>query len=199
MYYQDRSYYRVGSSADPLQYVFPEVRYVGWLGGDEPYQKGNVVSALAEKLREILFLDIRNNTDTQETASCNEFPSIHVHLGYTRGRPDPCPFCKAVITVKPDNLQHYVGTQNKVLGRNQFCLPSGDGTFYVAPTLIYHYIIEHWYQPPQLFLDVLDAFDLGTPFNINTARAHLTCLQVPTHLVDQLHQQPIPQGRYLSC
>ena len=198
MYYPDLSCYRVGSPDDPLQYVFPDVRYVGWLGADISYTTGKVEANLAKKLKEILFLDIQN-AEANQHGSFDNSQAIQMHRNYQRGLPHPCPFCNATVTVKPAGLTYYLGSREKTLGRNQFCLPGAEGLFYEAPTLIYHYVTEHQYRPPQLFLDALEAFNFNIPFDANTAKANLTCLQVPTHLVNQLHLHPIPQEKYLSC
>lgn len=196
MIYQDLSYYRVGSTDEPLQYVFPEVRYVGWLSSESSYTKGIVDEKSVAKLKEMLFLDIKNAEEKQR-GTFDESKSIQIHQRYRRGRPAPCPFCNKVITIQPANLTYYRGKSEKVLGQNEICLPSlTEKEFYASPTLIYHYITEHSYQPPQEFLDALDAFDVDKPFNADKAQANLICLQVPTHEVDELHLKPIPDGKY---
>lgn len=197
MHYPDLSYYRVGFSEDSLQYVFPAVRCVGWLDAQLDYPQGSVPSTLSEKIREILFLDI-HNAEAKRQGTFDKTQAIQVHQHYMRGYPQPCPFCKKTITVEPIGLEHYLGGSEKVLGRNQICLPSEAGLFFAAPTLIYHYITEHQYLPPQEFLTALEAFDLDKPFDINTARDRIPCLQVPTAQVNTLHLRPIPNGRYLS-
>lgn len=197
MDYPDLSYYRVGASEDSLQYVFPDVRHVGWLGAHTAYSQGDVLSTLSDKLKEILFLDLKN-ADTKRAGTFDQSQAVQVHQHYQRGQPQLCPLCNARVSIKPAGLQHYSGTREKVLGRNQLCIPSDEGIFYAAPTLIYHYITEHQYQPPQVFLTALAVFDLEAPFNINTARAGISCLQVPTDQVNTLHLQPISKGRYLS-
>lgn len=48
-------------------------------------------------------------------------------------------------------------------GPGQLRIPGRDKTVYAAPTLIYHFIKDHNYQPPQVFIDaVLNAPLPGT-------------------------------------
>ena len=50
------------------------------------------------------------------------------------------------------------------LGDGEIRVPASDGTLtYVAPNLIYHYVVAHQYLPPDVFLDALRALSLPNP------------------------------------
>lgn len=59
---------------------------------------------------------------------------IHLHRGFHY-----CDFCFI----------------NKARGNGQIRILSIDGIWYVAPTLIYHYVIAHKYLPPSDFIDAV--------------------------------------------
>jgi len=42
-----------------------------------------------------------------------------------------------------------------VLGDAEIRVVAENGTLFVAPTLILHYVVEHGYQPPPEFVDAL--------------------------------------------
>ena len=41
------------------------------------------------------------------------------------------------------------------LGTSEIRVFGQDGTIYAAPDLIYHYVIDHQYRPPDVFIDTL--------------------------------------------
>lgn len=70
--------------------------------------------------------------------------------GGTRGW-HACPFCSN----SPMGLRvSYIGREY-TLGSAEIRVPSGNGTIYVAPNLIIHYIREHGYRPPDEFIRAL--------------------------------------------
>lgn len=200
MYYPDLSYYRVGSLSSDSVAVFPEYRNIGWLSKSEPFQEGKISNSLIFKLKEMMFLDIKNIED-KKNGTFKESKAIWIHQEYVRGTPYKCQFCEqAEIRLSPDGLSCYTGTSTKLLGGNQISIPSLEkGEFYVFPTLLYHYIVEHNYQPPQEFLEAIEAFNLNKSYDSNKAQANEICIEVPGSLVDKLHLQPIPEGLYPLC
>jgi len=199
MYYPDLSYYRdIGNGG--IANIYPEFRNVGWLWRGQSYTKGHVSSHLIQKIKEILFLDLKNSED-KRNGIFDRDRAICIHSMYVRGRPHHCQFCdKGEIRVKPTNLEYYTGSCEKILGNNEVSIPALEKReFYVFPTMIYHYIVEHDYQPPQEFLEALNAFDLSKPYDIDEAQSDEVCLEVPVGEVDQLHLKPIPQGLYSFC
>lgn len=105
-----------------------------------------------------------------------------------------CPLCeeKSKIEVQPDSLEHYTGNKTMLLGINEMVIPSlKKGEFYVFPTMLYHYIVNHRYQPPQEFLDSLESFSLETPFNFveEEEKAQLV-VEIPTEEVNEFNPSP---------
>ena len=47
-------------------------------------------------------------------------------------------------------------------GNGEIRITAANGTIYVAPVLILHYVVAHGYQPPQEFVD---AAILGVPLD----------------------------------
>jgi len=41
------------------------------------------------------------------------------------------------------------------LGDAELRLAARDGTWLVAPTLVFHYVTDHGYQPPQEFIEAI--------------------------------------------
>jgi len=108
---------------------------VGWLG-DRPYPTGQVSDGSVKKLIEVY-------TDSP----------FRRELCY-RGM-HPCPFCGAMaMTETPFGPIH--------IGAGNILLPSQDQLFY-APSTVIHYILEHDYLPPAVFMAALDAADLDHP------------------------------------
>ena len=86
--------------------------------------------------------------------------NIIMHDMHMRGSPFEYPLCGKEI----DLIDEYGRVMT--LGRNKIYIPAVDGKYsFDFSTLLYHYITEHKYLPPQLFLDALDSFDLSKPYN----------------------------------
>lgn len=76
-----------------------------------------------------------------------------VSIAQTRGIHN-CDFCKG--------NQPVVGERNGLsllLGTSEIRVFSPDGTIYAAPTLIYHYVLQHNYRPPDEFMNALRVGD----------------------------------------
>jgi hypothetical protein len=52
-----------------------------------------------------------------------------------------------------------------LLGNAEIMVPGLRGVYYMAPTLIYHYVQAHQYQPPDEFVESVLAFDPSSRFN----------------------------------
>jgi hypothetical protein len=167
MYYPDLTCYRI-NSIEGVSIVYPGLKNIGWLDKENDYMIGEVSEHLIQKLKEILFLDLKNAED-KANGTFNENEAIIVHNNFMRSSAYDCQFCKITkkIFVDPSKLQFYRGKGEKMLGRNEIILPSlKRQEFYVLPTMIYHYITVHNYKPPAEFLNALEFFDLSKPFNI---------------------------------
>jgi len=47
------------------------------------------------------------------------------------------------------------GEEAVTVGDAEIRVIAGDGTWFIAPTLILHYVIEHDYRPPSSFVQAL--------------------------------------------
>jgi hypothetical protein len=102
---------------------------IGWLGAGEPFPRGPVSHDVLDHLR----LAIR----TQQWA---------VTRGFHR-----CPFC-----AEPQNAEHS-GVEGP-RGNAEVRFASSDArTWFIAPTLVAHYIDAHDYEPPADFLEAVAA------------------------------------------
>lgn len=167
MYYPDLTCYRI-DSCSKVSTVYPKLKNIGWLDAEIDFKKGGIAAHLIKKLKEILFLHVRNIED-KENSIFDESKAILVHTGFSRGSAYQCPLCeeRKDISVEPTNLQYYNGGKSILLGINEIQIPSMvKDEYYIFPTMAYHYIVEHEYIPPKEFLDALELFDLNQPFNI---------------------------------
>lgn len=116
----------------PYQYsaVSPEatVLNVGWLDAIHCYTKGNV----PEKALDSLFSRCRNPV--------NRMRGLH-----------SCGFCQ--------KRRHGCTVQwrgaNLLLGSAEIRITSASGVSYASPDMIFHYVKDHNYAPPQEFLEAL--------------------------------------------
>lgn len=103
-------------------------RNVGWLDRDHAFAQGHIPEGVLATI----------------------FALCKTPVNQTRGF-HPCVFCldwSMGIKVTRD------GT-TVLLGSAEIRVPSRSGLIYAAPTLIYHYIKDHNYQPPQEFIDAV--------------------------------------------
>lgn len=101
---------------------------VGWLDIAFPYSRGKVSEEFLDKLWDFL----------------------HVRLVILRG-PQSCYFCSP-----PEIL--YIAQRNGEdikLGFGEIRVLGENGRIYAAPTLVYHYIVAHEYQPPEEFIQAV--------------------------------------------
>ena len=62
MYYQDLSFYRTGGRNGTFE-VYPYAKNIGWLGREEAYSRGQLPGELVQKLKELVYLDVKNQDD----------------------------------------------------------------------------------------------------------------------------------------
>ena len=77
MFYRDLSFYRDGDEVDVVT-VFPSVKNIGWLDGNFDYSQGFVSDSLTHKLREIIFLDLKNDEDKKKVIMKKNRRSIFI-------------------------------------------------------------------------------------------------------------------------
>ncbi len=139
MYYPDLTpyQYRSESGQPAVDGVAPALN-VGWIDSAYPYPQGAVPDALVARL----------------------WAFGHTPVGLFRGFHE-CPFCDA------DPRTYLVVRQgdDKIgMGNGEIWVFGDDGPAYAAPTLIYHYVVEHRYRPPDAFIQaILDSPLPGSP------------------------------------
>jgi hypothetical protein len=100
---------------------------VGWLDRGHPFEKELPSDEL---IKHLLFL-----TEGEYNAITHHFMGSH-----------ECHFCERAV---PTNIGLWRS------GNGTLLVTGKDGTQYAAPKLIYHYVLEHHYKPPQEFIDAV--------------------------------------------
>ena len=109
------------------------VLMVGWLDEKHDFKKGSIAETTLEKILSLCF------TPTKQTRGFHQSPFLN-----------PSPIGYPV---------EYKGKQMR-LGSAEIMVKSTAGIVYRAPNLIYHYIKDCNYLPPQEFIDAVDSIDL---------------------------------------
>jgi hypothetical protein len=140
-YYPDLSPYEYSGGN-----VEENVVNIGWLDIAHDYPKGEVSERFIEKL----------------WAFCR------VAVDRARGL-HFCDFCGVVPYIPPkpgtgiqslmNNQEHWIVVQRGedilILGSCEIRVFGRDGVIYAAPNLVYHYIVEHQYRPPDVFIQAV--------------------------------------------
>jgi hypothetical protein len=104
------------------------MRNVGWLGKDSEFPQGDAPAGLYDALLD-LAQDPRNRA---------------------RGFHE-CEFCDAgspIVVAAPD-------ARDVLLGMSELHVIAADGCVYAAPSLVLHYVAEHGYLPPDVFVNAV--------------------------------------------
>ncbi len=101
---------------------------VGWLERDAPFSQGVADPAFVEKLKLHYGHRVRQSR------------GFHV-----------CPFCE----VRRFGIPIELNGKTITLGSAEIEIKDGKGCIFVAPDLLYHYITEHKYLPPQEFIEAV--------------------------------------------
>jgi len=127
MYFEDLSPYEyLGREPDP------NVLTVGWLDAEHDFPKGTVSDAVLEKILALCFKPV------------NSTRGIH-----------PSPFIPRNPKEFPTGYPVEYKGKRTALGSAEIRVPGKNGKIYAAPNLIYHYIKDCGYLPPQEFLEAL--------------------------------------------
>ena len=102
----------------------------GWLARGKPFQTGS------------LELDWLNKLGDAVVNYVNAYRGTH-----------DCEFC----STSADFLMVTIHGRACLLGHAEAWVPAADGRIFVAPTLVYHYVIAHQYRPPDAVVDALRA------------------------------------------
>jgi hypothetical protein len=117
---------------------------VGWLEGSMPYEEGETPEAFHEKLLEYCYTDY----------VVNQSKGFH-----PCDLPD-CPLKEdahnpgEAIAGKPEPIEEEEGERVAMFGSGELRVV-GEDVIYAAPTLIYHYVVDHQYMPPREFIDAV--------------------------------------------
>lgn len=106
----------------------PNLLNVGWLESQHPFPRRKASEALLDAL----------------------FEKCLTMVNATRGVHE-CQFCD-VPTRGVEVSRH---GKEIFLGHAEIRVEAKDGRIYAAPNLIYHYVLEHDYDPPQEFVEAL--------------------------------------------
>jgi hypothetical protein len=106
----------------------PNVLNVGWLEASHPYPKGEVSEEFLDRLFELCQSPVNRTRGWQE-----------------------CQFCeKASFGVRVVR-----GDRELVLGSAEIRVAGEGGVIYAAPNMIYHYVADHGYRPPDAFIEAV--------------------------------------------
>ena len=106
----------------------PNILNIGWLESPHPFPRNKASEALLDALFQ----------------KC-----LHM-VNPTRGH-HQCQFCD----VPTRGVEVSRNGKNVWLGSAEIRVKAKDGMIYAAPNLIYHYVLEHDYDPPQEFVEAL--------------------------------------------
>ena len=115
---------------------------VGWLDANHDFIRGAVAPALFDKLCHI----------------CASRGATDVHVNRLRSSTQ-CGICGR------DEFEVPGCSDDLSIGMSEIWIPNPKGGFFVAPSMIIHFIADHEYRPPEVFMDAVMAFDLSAPFN----------------------------------
>ena len=153
MYYPDLtsySYLRTEIVSTPENYLAPEnsvdVLNVGWLEHPYPFEKGEVPLIFIDKLLK-LCLNSFNKTRGYHVCNICENPMVFPMKIKTGG-------IEAVFNL-PLPTTIIRGEVQMMLGTAEVRVVGQTGLIYAAPDLIYHYVTEHKYLPPQEFIEAV--------------------------------------------
>ncbi|MCP4540712.1 MAG: hypothetical protein GY832_26535 [Chloroflexi bacterium] len=102
---------------------------IGWLDAVHNYSTGNVSDAFVDRLWDFCCVSVVQ----------------------TRGSHR----CELCTTSSSTQLAVQRGTKSLVLGSAEIRVFGGAGRVYAAPNLIYHYVVEHHYRPPEEFIQAV--------------------------------------------
>jgi len=132
-YFEDLSPYQymLGPNKwDGLSSPSGKLLNVGWLSGSHSFDQGTVSEEVLEKLFELCKTPV------------NQTRGIHI-----------CEICKSSRV-----FEHFSAERDGErcwLGSAEIRVRCRSGIYYACPNLIYHYIRDHRYRPPQEFIDAV--------------------------------------------
>ena len=131
-YFKDLTPYEYFARHEPLN---SSSLNIGWLSSEMPFEKGFTTQEFRDKLLKF----------------CSDEFIVLIARGF-----HPCEFCGF-------SWGQWHDEQKDKYGKNAHCASIGDGEIrvsgksavYAAPALIYHYVIQHQYKPPDEFIEAI--------------------------------------------
>lgn len=131
-YYQDLTRYEYYARGEPFD---PGLLNIGWLSDAQPFEAGETSQEFQDRLFEF----------------CLDKFVVHIARGF-----HVCELCHT-------SVEQWYKEGKARYGKQAHWCGIGDGEIrvigktaaYAAPTLVYHYVVEHRYRPPQEFIDAV--------------------------------------------
>jgi hypothetical protein len=102
---------------------------IGWLDSSQAFVQGETSDLFRDKL----------------LALCANHHPVIIHLGYHL-----CQFCPGPAHIMPIKYKGRVSYPG-----NSYIFVLGQKIIYVAPNLLYHYVVAHNYLPPKEFIEAV--------------------------------------------
>ena len=109
----------------------------GWLARDRPMRRGSVPEAFVDRLREMCRHGVNRTRGLHRCELC---------------RPED-----SVVTRPPAPTWVACGDGGFIVGHAEIHVKGSDGTNWVAPDMIIHYVEHHGYRPPDGFVEAVTA------------------------------------------
>jgi hypothetical protein len=138
MYYPDLS---------PYQYLQSERSHnrstqllnIGWLDHAHGYPQGSVLPAFVERLRIFCALPVVSTMGLHICGLCN---GPEDRLDYKNLLPQP-------------RISRSQDSPSFSLGSGEIRVIGAKGIIYAAPNMLYHYVVDHHYRPPDAFISAV--------------------------------------------
>jgi hypothetical protein len=185
--------YYVDLSPYQANYIeLPEVLTIGWLGIGKDFKTGKSSKEFIEKINRIFL--------------CGLFPPSQVYVHELRGYLD-CPLCNKTVSILLGDgstlistgyghlLDEYTDDEIFILGHGEVWIPNiyKEGHFFATQDLIYHYILDHQYLPPQEFINSVLQFDLKKEYIAAIESENCYKKYVPNMItLDEILKQSMP-------
>ncbi|MFG1496799.1 hypothetical protein ABMA57_09210 [Saccharospirillum sp. HFRX-1] len=136
MHYNDYSLYSHFLS-EPVSSAYN----IGWLDVENEFKKGAVPVGFVDKLNSIIIGTNSFNAQISRKRSARK-----------------CKLCNS----------DYISIENQegkeVLGAANLLIPYAQNTYFIAPTMVGHYISYHNYMPPEEFISAVLCVDTSIPY-----------------------------------
>jgi hypothetical protein len=127
MYFPDLTPYQYGRT-EPR----PNVQNVGWLCAAQPFRRGDPDERFVNALEQLVL------------SPMNLYRGSHL-----------CEFCSSPPAKTFPNGLRTIEPLPGTMGNGEIRVAAADGITYVAPVLVFHYVVAHNYLPPQEFVDAV--------------------------------------------